>query len=137
MAVHYLCFFLVEIIFLKGCVVRSYTKWVHLSLKKCSKFTLFSKIWPKFIFALCSKIGPKISNILSMVDELNIWFDWKSYKLPIIFNLIMKIYTPQKTMRYLVLLCCFITSVDTIMLSCSETRLQVLFSIVTSCWEKL
>ena len=40
-------------------------------------------------------------------------------------------------MRYLVLLCCFITSVDTIMLSCSETRLQVLFSIVTSCQEKL
>ena len=36
------------------------------------KFTLFSKIGSKFIFAFCSKIGPKISNILSMVDEVNI-----------------------------------------------------------------
>ena len=30
------------------------------------KFTLFSKIGSKFILAFCSKIGPKISNILSM-----------------------------------------------------------------------
>ena len=35
-------------------------------------FTLFSKMGSKFILAFCSKIGPKISNILSMVDEVNI-----------------------------------------------------------------
>ena len=60
-------------------------------MTKCSKFTLFSKIGPKFtlfsklgpkfalfskicskfIIAFCSKIGPKISKILSMVDLLN------------------------------------------------------------------
>ena len=59
-------------------------------MTKCSKFTLFLKIRPKFaflskiepkftllleigsksVFAFCSKIGPKNSNILSMVDEL-------------------------------------------------------------------
>ena len=36
------------------------------------KFTLFSKIGSKFILAFCSKIGPKISNIMSMVDGLNL-----------------------------------------------------------------
>ena len=36
------------------------------------KFTLFSKIGSKFIIAFCSKIGPKISNILSMEDEVTI-----------------------------------------------------------------
>ena len=61
-------------------------------MTKCSKFTLFSKIGPKYAlfskigskFAFCSKmgskfivtfyskIGPKISKILSMVDELTI-----------------------------------------------------------------
>ena len=51
-------------------------------MTKCSKFTLFSKIGPKFtlfskigskfILAFCSKIGPKISKILSMVDGLTI-----------------------------------------------------------------
>ena len=46
------------------------------------KFTIYSKISLKFIFVFRLKIGPKISNILSMVDELNIsltawlWVIW-------------------------------------------------------------
>ena len=68
-------------------------------MTKCSKFTLFMKIRPKFAFfknrtefyillkislkftfAFCSKIGPKISNILSMADEVSISYTWKSQK---------------------------------------------------------
>ena len=41
-------------------------------LKIGSKFAFCSKIGSKFIVEFCSKIGPKISNILLMVDELTI-----------------------------------------------------------------
>ena len=37
-----------------------------------TKIYFFSKIGSKFTFAFCSKIGPKISNILSMADEVTI-----------------------------------------------------------------
>ena len=37
-----------------------------------SKFAFCSKIDSKFIVTFCSKIGPKISNIMSMVDGLNL-----------------------------------------------------------------
>ena len=36
------------------------------------KFAFYSKIGSKFIVTFCSKIGPKISNILSMADEVTI-----------------------------------------------------------------
>ena len=55
---------------------------IYTFLKIGPKYALFSKIGPKFafcskigskfIFTFCLKIGPKISNILSMADEVTI-----------------------------------------------------------------
>ena len=54
-----------------------------LFLKIGPKFAFYSKIGSKFIVAFCSKIGPKISNILSTVEEVNISktviFEGKNY----------------------------------------------------------
>ena len=45
---------------------------MHFFSKIGSKFAFCSKIGSKFIVTFCSKKGPKISNTLSMADEVTI-----------------------------------------------------------------
>ena len=52
-----------------------------LFLKIGLKFAFYSKIGSKFIVAFCSKIGPKISNVLSVADEVTISIGLAIHKL--------------------------------------------------------
>ena len=56
------------------------TTEIYIFFENRAEIYTFSKIGSKFILTFCSKIGPKISNILSMTDEVTISFTFNKQK---------------------------------------------------------